>query len=58
MMALVPAALGIARGTETPASVREHAFELWATVALQNYAETARLAGINEHTPPTPAHPP
>jgi hypothetical protein len=50
MAELVAVDLGITQGTETPENVREHAFELWSTVALQNYAETARLTGINEHT--------
>ena len=50
MRELVPVDLGITPGTETPDSMREHAFELWATIARQNYAETARLSGINEHT--------
>jgi transposase-like protein len=40
----------LVKGVETPEQTREHAFELWVTVALQNYAETARLSGINEDT--------
>jgi hypothetical protein len=50
MVELVPVDLGITNGSETPEPTREHAFELWATVAHQNYAETARLSGINENT--------
>lgn len=47
---LVPIELGLIKGTETPENMREHAFDLWLTVALQNYAETSWLTGINEHT--------